>query len=146
MKKLLPILSYILNVVLIAVLLLTYFGKDVNASADRIESLKSGIVERERADLPMKVQQFEHVYGITVDSLVLTNSIEPYAGYLVTTWNIDEKQNLSSREWAANGYKDKYIRKQKTVFVEVFDITTKGRTMNWRDDWVSAYYSVKENN
>lgn len=144
MKKFLNILSYVLNIVLIAILVHTYFGKGINASENKIEGIKSGIVERERADIPMKIQQFEHVYGITIDSLVLTNNIEPYSGYLVTTWDLDEKQNLTTSQWAANGYKDKYKRKQKTVYVEISDIKTSGRTMNWQDNWISAYMSVKD--
>lgn len=144
MKKVLNIFSYVLNIVLVAILVNTYYGKGVNASDNRLQGIKSGIVERERADIPMKIQQFEHVYGITIDSLVLTNDIEPYAGYLVTTWDLDEKQNLTTNQWAANGYKDKYIRKTKTVLVEISDITTSGRTMNWRDNWVGAYMNVKD--
>lgn len=139
MKKFLNILSYVLNVVLIAILAYTYFGKGINASEKKIESIKNSIIERERAEIPMKIQQFEHVYGITVDSLVLTNNVEPYSGYLVTTWDLDEKQNLSASRWAANGYKDIYKRKIKNVFVEISEITTSGKTTEWTDDWFSAY-------
>lgn len=116
-----------------------------NAKVDKIESIKRGIIERERADIPLKIQQFEKVYGITIDSMVITNNIEPYSGYLVTTWDLDEKQNLSVNQWAANGYKDKYVRKQKEVYVEISDITSKNNGhITWKDNWSSAYRSVKD--
>ena len=116
-----------------------------NAKIDKTESIKRSIIERERADIPLKIQQFEKVYGITIDSMVITNNIEPYSGYLVTTWDLDEKQNLSVNQWAANGYKDKYIRKQKEVYVEISDITSKNSGhITWKDNWSSAYLSVKD--
>ena len=116
-----------------------------NAKIDKTESIKRSIIERERADIPLKIQQFEKVYGITIDSMVITNNIEPYSGYLVTTWDLDEKQNLSVNQWAANGYKDKYIRKQKEVYVEISDITSKNNGhITWKDNWSSAYLSVKD--
>lgn len=144
MKQLLNIFSYLLNIVLIAILVNTYYGKGINASNDKIQGIKNGIVVKERAEIPMKIQQFEHVYDITIDSLVLTNNVEPYSGYLVTTWDLDEKQNLTASQWAANGYKDKYIRKQKTVYVEISQITTSGKKMSWSNDWLSAYWNVYE--
>lgn len=110
---------------------------------DKIESIKRTIIERERADIPLKIQQFEKVYGISIDSIVITNNVEPYSGYLVTTWDIDEKQNLSVNQWAANGYKDNYVRKQKEVYVEISNITPKTNgQVTWNDNWLSAYISV----
>ena len=93
----------------------------------------------------MKIQKFDHVYDIVIDSLVLTNNIEPYAGYLVTTWDLDEKQKLTTQQWAANGYKDQYIRKTKTVYVEIYQIKTRGRSMTWNNNWVSAYHEAADN-
>lgn len=144
MKDILNIFSYVLNIILIAIFVHTYYGEDINASENEIQGIKDGIVERERAELPMKIQQFEHVYGITIDSLVLTNNVEPYAGYLVTTWDIDEKQHLTTRQFAANGFEDKYIRKKKTVYVEIFGIMTIGKTIDWSDDWLEAYMNIKD--
>lgn len=110
-----------------------------------MESIRECIIQRERADIPLKIQQFEKVYGITINDMVLTNNVEPYAGYLVTTWDLDEKQNLSARQWAANGYKDKYVRKQKEVYVEITEIElSKSGEVSWHDNWYSAYNSVKD--
>ncbi len=118
------------------------FGSE-NAKVDKIESIKRCIIERERADIPLKIQQFEKVYGITIDSMVITNNIEPYTGYLVTTWDLDEKQNLTAHQWAANGYKDKYVRKQKEVYVEISNISLeKNGPITWNNNWPFAYLSV----
>ena len=93
----------------------------------------------------MKIQKYEKVYGITIESLVLTNNVEPYTGYLVTTWDLDEKQKLSTNQWAANGYEDKYVRKQKTVYVEISDITMDQEgQVSWSDNWLAAYMNVRE--
>lgn len=103
------------------------------------------IVEREKADIPLQIQKYEKVYGITIESLVLTNNVEPYTGYLVTTWDLDEKQKLSTNQWAANGYEDKYVRKQKTVYVEISDITMNQEgQVSWSDNWLAAYMNVRE--
>ena len=146
-KKAINILSYILNVVFIVLLILGLRGNKTGSASKQensIESIKQCIIERERADIPLKIQQFEKVYGITINDMVFTNNIEPYAGYLVTTWDLDEKQNLSTQQWAANGYKDKYVRKQKEVYVEVGNITaTKNGEVSWQDNWSSAYFSVR---
>lgn len=111
---------------------------------DRIESIKRTIIERERADIPLKIQQFEKVYGITIDSMVITNHVQPYSGYLITTWDLDERQNLSPVEMYKNGYKDKYVRKKKEVYVEINNITPQNNGhVTWKDNWSSAYYSVR---
>lgn len=115
---------------------------------EKTSYIQDCIVEREKADIPLKIQRFEKVYGITIDNFVLTNNVEPYTGYLVTTWDLDEKQDLSAQQWAANGYKDKYIRKQKTVYVEISDITLdrEGR-VSWSDsslNWFEAYTNVRK--
>lgn len=148
-KKALNILSYSLNVIFIAILIFAFWGNNEGKSTNnenRIASIKECILEREKADIPLKIQQFERVYGITISDIVLTNNIEPYSGYLITSWDLDEKQELSAQQWAANGYKDKYIRKQKEVYVEVSNITiSKKGEVSWKDNWSSAYFSVKDN-
>ena len=64
---------------------------------------------------------------------------------LVTTWDLDEKQKLSTNQWAANGYEDKYVRKQKTVYVEISDITMNQEgQVSWSDNWLAAYMNVRE--
>lgn len=116
-----------------------------NEKIDKIESIKRTVIERERADIPLKIQEFEKVYGITIDSMIITNNVEPYSGYLVTTWDLDEKQYLSPLEMYKNGYKDKYVRKQKEVYVEISDIATKNNgNITWKDNWVKTYLSVKD--
>lgn len=143
-KKVINILSYALNVILIIALFGLCRQKGVISKQDNsIESIKEGILQRERADLPLKIQEFDKVYGITVDDFVFTNNIEPYSGYLVTTWDFDEKQDITTKEWAANGYKDKYLRKQKQVFVEIYNVTvSKNREISWQNNWGAAYYSI----
>ena len=110
-----------------------------------LEKVKSSIVETEIADIPLHIQKFDGVFDIQIDTIVFTNNIQPYVGYLVTTWDINEKQDLSHNEWASNGYKDKYIRKTKTVYVPVTDVTiNSGRnaSISWRSNWISAYYDI----
>ena len=146
-KKVINIISYSLNVFFIFILL---FGLSLGtkkagpADAETLQAIKESIIERERANIPLKIQQFEKVYGITVDDVVLTNSVEPYAGYLVTTWDFDEKQEITTQQWAANGYKDKYIRKQKEVYVELTDIkaSINDGEISWNDNWLSAYLHI----
>ena len=148
-KKAINTISYALNVFFIVALLFgLYENKQKGPKKDNtLQSIKDCIIERERADLPLKIQQFEKVYGITINDIVLTNNVEPYAGYLITTWDLDEKQELTTRQWAANGYADKYVRKQKEVYVEIMNIkTSKSGEVSWNDNWFSAYLSVKDSN
>lgn len=145
MKKVLNICSYALNVIFVVLFIWGYFSTRPKTTNEQgIEFIKCGIVEKERAELPLRVQQFEHVYAITIDSMVVTNDVEPYSAYLVTTWDIDERQKLTSNQWAANGYKDKYIRKEKTVYVQVRNIITENGAIKWNAGWHSAYYEVKD--
>lgn len=144
MKKVLNICSYALNVIFIAIFVWGYFlTKTPDAREQTVEDIKSAIVEKERAELPLRVQQFEHVYAITIDSMVVTNDVEPYGAYLVTTWDIDEKQYLTATQWIDNGQRDKYIRKQKTVYVQVRNIITENGAIKWNAGWHNAYYEVK---
>lgn len=145
MKKVLNICSYALNVIFIAIFVWGYFfTKTPDAREQTVEDIKSAIVEKERAELPLRVQGFEHVYAITIDSMVVTNDVEPYSAYLVTTWDIDEKQYLTATQWIDNGQRDKYIRKQKTVYVQVRNIITENGAIKWNAGWHSAYFEVKE--
>lgn len=147
MKKVLNILSYTLNVIFI--LFFAYsniINKNSESESDKMQGIVESVMTNERAELPLTAQQYDHVYAITIDDMVVTNNVEPYSAYLVTTWDMDEKQNLSRSEWAANGHKDKYIRKEKTVYVEVSDITTdKNGTISWRTNWGGAYINVMDN-
>lgn len=151
MKKVLNICSYLLNIFFIAIFAIGYFNNPNSSKGkalsqeEKASYIQECIVEREKADIPLKIQKYEKVYGITIESLVLTNNVEPYTGYLVTIWDLDEKQNLSTQQWAANGYEDKYVRKQKTVYVEISDITMNQEgQVSWSDNWLAAYMNVRE--
>ena len=111
-----------------------------------ISEIKHGIFSQEKQRVPLVIQELDRVYDIQIDSIVLINDeVEPYYGYLVTTWDLDEKQNLSVTQWARNGYNDKYIRKKKQVLVEVNSITfnKKEGSISWKSFWDSAYYQAK---
>lgn len=143
-KKLLNIISYTLNVVFIAFWVIGIKGMNETTAEeikpDPIEMIKDVIVTQEKARLPLTKQEFDRVHDITIDSLVITNNTEPYSGFLVTTWDMDEKQELTTRQWAANGYEDKYIRKKKVMYIEVSYIRTlpKGE-VTWQSDWFETY-------
>lgn len=149
-KKLLNIISYTLNVVFIAFLIIGIKGNYDSESPDEtkstentIKSIKECIVQQENADLPLTKQSMNKVNSIKIDSLVITTNIEPYSGYLVTTWNITEKVDMSAQEWAANGYKDKYVKENKVVYVEISNIRAKSNgEVSWNNNWTSAYLSI----
>ena len=111
-----------------------------------IEAVKETIIEGERAQIPLHIQEFENVFEIQIDSIVLTNNVSPYTGYLVTLWDLNEKQNLSTQQWVANGYKDKYIRKTKTVYVPITNaiVDMKNNTVQWNSGWNLVYYDVRK--
>lgn len=145
MKKAFNILSYLLNIFFISILVIGYVrqvSNPVHEQQDNSEWIKQGIIEREKADLPLNIQKFENVYDITIDDFVFTNNVEPYSGYMITTWDFDEKQDLSPNEWVANGCKEKYIRKQKKVYVEVNNIATQKNNITWYSNWLAAYMNA----
>lgn len=145
MKKAFNIFSYLLNAFFISIFVIgfikqaSYQENGANEQQNKYEQIKQGIIEREQADIPLNVQSFKNVYDITIDDFVFTSDVEPYSGYLVTTWDFDEKQDLSTSEWVANGCEDKYIRKQKKVYVEVNNITTQKDNITWYSNWHAAY-------
>ncbi len=144
-KKTLNIISYTFNVLFIVILIIGLSKQSsVEQQLSDDEYIKSVIVERERADIPLYVQRYDKVHSITIDSMVLTQNVEPYAGYLITTWDYDEKQELSTSEWAANDYEDKYVRKIITVYVPITDISLKKNgEVSWNNNWLSAYMSLR---
>lgn len=148
MKKAFNIFSYLLNIFFISTLVIGYIKQAsssedvVHEQQDSSKQIKQSIIEREKADLPLNIQSFKNVYNITIDDFVFTNNTEPYSGYMVTTWDFDEKQDLSPNEWAANNYKDKYIRKQKEVYIEVNNITTRKNNVTWNSNWQAAYINA----
>lgn len=109
-----------------------------------IEYIKHSIIEKESAEIPLLIQEFKKVHKIRIDSLVLTQSkAQPYSGYLVTVWDIDEKQDLSISQLVANEGKDKYKRKEKVIYVEVDNIITTKTKLSWNGEWTSAYNSIR---
>ena len=145
MKKAFNIFSYLLNVFFITVFVIGFIKQasnpenGVNEQQDKSEQIKQCIIEREKADLPLNIQSFRNVHDITIDDFVFTSNIEPYSGYMVTTWDFDEKQDLATSEWLANGCENKYIRKQKQVYIEVNNITTQKDNVTWYSNWQAAY-------
>lgn len=150
LKKLLNIISYTLNVVFIAFLIIGIKGvnaseqtEELNSTEDTLNSIKECIIQQENANLPLTKQNMDNVNSIKIDSLVITTNIEPYSGYLVTTWNITEQVEMNAQEWAANGYKDKYVKKNKVVYVEISNIRAKANgEVSWNNNWTSAYLST----
>ena len=149
-KKLLNIISYTLNVVFIAFLIIGIKGntnqennKEISSVESKLNSIKECIIQQENANLPLTKQNMDNVNSITIASLVITTNVEPYSGYLVTTWNITERVDMNAQEWAANGYKDKYVKKNKVVYVEISNIRAKANgEVSWNNNWTSAYIST----
>lgn len=147
MKKILNILSYVLNValVIILIILLVNRGKKANiVPVNKAEGIKASILQTERNKLPLQIQDQDHVYDIKIDSIVFTNNVEPYVGYMITQWDVDEKQDLTAQEWARNGYKDKYIRKTKQILIELRGATMdKDGTVRWETNWGKAGFHAR---
>ena len=150
LKKLLNIISYTLNVVFITFLIIGIKGSnstddadEINSTENTLKSINECIIQQENANLPLTKQNMDNVNSIKIDSLVITTNIEPYSGYLVTTWNITEQVEMSAQEWAANGYKDKFVKKNKVVYVEISNIRAKSNgEVSWNNNWTSAYLST----
>lgn len=152
-KGFINFVSVILNVVFIWALMSGYLV--INKGADSAEELpvvdiesnedivKRVIIEREVAELPLTIQAFNKVNDIKIDSIVLTQTSEPYAGYIVSRWIVEEKVDLSLNQYAANGYRDKFIEKERTVYVKVQDIRLYKDEVSWDAGWRSAYYDLK---
>lgn len=128
--KAVNILSYILNVVLVLALLFVLKPwKDSQRNNNTLfyDEIKRVIVQQELSQLPMTIQKLSDVNDVKIDSLVLTNNVEPYHGYMVTQWNY-------------NTYRKKNIQKQ--VLVEVTDITCSKEKITWKSDWLGANLSL----
>ena len=89
--------------------------------------IKTSIVQQERAQLPLTIQKLDDVNDVVIDSLVLTNNVEPYQGYLVT-------------QWSYKPYGKKSVKKQ--VLVEVSNITCTPDKNTWNSNWLGAYLSI----
>lgn len=149
-KKLLNIISYALNIVFITFLIIGIRGnhktddtEEIISAENTLKNIKECIIQQENANLPLTKQSMDNVNSIKIDSLVITTNIEPYSGYLVTTWNITEQVEMNAQEWAANGYKDKFVKKNKVVYVEISNIRAKSNgEVSWNNNWTSAYLST----
>lgn len=111
-----------------------------------VDELKQGIIETETNGLPMTIQKMEGVISISIDSMVIVNNVDPYYGYLVTSWDVNEKHVNSYEEHRRTNEYYSYKRVQKRMNVEVRDIHVKGRKYEWRTDWGSAYLQAIEDN
>ncbi len=164
MRKLLNVISYALNVVFIVFIavMLTKQNEgavesqpeepqeEVQPEESDAERVKRMVVERERADIPLHEQEYEGVNSITIDSMVLTQT-RPYAGYLVTTWNYNEKYERSDEEMDEEYRRTGHIgdlygyrEKSKTVYVKIPEINLNrfNGDLSWRSNWLSAYMSL----
>ena len=123
--KAINILSYILNVVLIGALFFVLKGGLNKTHSDStLEEIKQAIVEQERSRLPLTTQSLTSVNEVRIDSLVITNNIEPYTGYLATEWNYGPK------------------KLKKTMYVEVSNIKCTNQQISWETDWGAASLSL----
>ena len=104
-----------------------------------MNELKEGIVETETKGLPMTIQKMEGVHSITIDSMVIINNADPYYGYLVTTWDVEEEHQNSFNEYRKTQELYSYKRVQKKMNVEVTGIHKTGRKYEWLTNWANAY-------
>lgn len=109
-----------------------------------MDEMKKGIVDIETKGLPMTIQKMEGVYSIKIDSMVIINNADPYYGYLVTTWYVNERHENSTAEWYKTHELYSYERVQKKLNVEVTGIHKSGKKFEWRTNWSSAYFQARE--
>lgn len=146
-KKTFNIISYVLNVCFIVLLVFGWIIVQKNKPEDSAtpekekDYIKNIIVERERADIPLLVQRYDNVYDIKIDSLVITQNVKPYAGYLVTTWDFDKDCGITFDEVR----KRKYERTTRTMYVEItnIEIQENGK-VSWNNNWLSAYMDLQD--
>lgn len=136
--SLLTTISLILNFFFVIYLVMDYGGKldeiladepvAAEETIDPIAQIKETVVERERAKLPLTTQEYSGVRSIRIDSLVLTKTTSPYEGYLVTTWDFEQRN----------------VRKKKTVYVEINYLhhSSYNDETTWNADWMGAYFSL----
>lgn len=121
--KTITILSYVLNIVLVITLIFVIKGTNNGTSEDVLDGIKQSIVLQERAQLPLTTQRLTSVNEVRIDSLVITNNVEPYTGYLVTEWNYGPK------------------KLKKTMYVEVSNIRYRNNKITWNTNWLGASLS-----
>lgn len=113
-----------------------------------IDEIKKGIIEVETKRLPLTIQKLDNVNDIRIDSIVIINNVEPYSGYLVTTWVI-EKEDDWDTDWDSdwNDNWDKPVGRRtkqetKTVYVEVNNIQSNTEDYSWKTNWFGAYVDI----
>lgn len=105
-----------------------------------LEEMQSAIIEQETANLPLSIQHWSDVKNITIDSLVITQKQEPYAGYFVTHWTYTPTISIISATLDINAgdtIKGEYCEQ---ILVEVNGIQTKRGQIYWFTDWDGALW------
>ena len=95
--------------------------EEVQATND-LQRISAEILERERAKIPLRIQEFEKLHGVEIDSFVFTKTTEPYEGYLVTTWDIDEKQKTINLNEEGIAKAERYYKLENLADIENTDI------------------------
>jgi len=140
MNRIITIISLILNVILIAYILsganlsTNRASKEERAAvaeqteAQKEEEMKTYILKKERAELPVRIQELHGVRNVTIDSVVITNPNlgSTHDGYLVTQWEFDGR----------------YKKGTKTVYVELSFVRTTRDGYDWKSQWSSTDYDV----
>ncbi len=123
-------------IVLVVLFALCGCNGGIKKQQSDLEDIKMCIVDYENKHLPLVLQQYGEVHSIVIDSLVIINNVEPYEGYLSTTWDFEQRQ----------GYSNKYVRKTMNVLVEVTDVTIHDDdTYSWETNWFGAFNQVYMN-
>lgn len=114
--------SYILNGVL-AIVVLICLCRNCGGGSKEVNKITSAVIEQENARLPLTIQKLPGVTDISIDSMVVTNNVEPYSAYLVTTWSFNEKPG-------------------EVVYVPVDSITIKRSKVSWKNiNWVEVGFA-----
>lgn len=107
-----------------------------------IDTVKDIVVEREKMDIPLRIQEYGHdtgVIDIVIEDIVITNNRSPYEGYLMTKWTL-EGERYSIEKW-------KYIpfHEERTVYIPLHNIKVKPafNYAVWYSDWAGAAFSIR---
>ena len=100
------------------------------------EEIARFILESERSEIPHKVPGWPQVFDVTIDSVVLVGEEEPYVGYMVAEWDVEERQPVSREDLIRGEYS--YARRKKVQCISLFGVDHKGRTVRWYADWDGA--------
>ena len=140
--------------IIIAIVIVSIIGFNSCISQTiRVSDISEDIMNYEQQRVPSIIQESgsmlfgKEVKGITFDSLVIygCNSLSDelsdeitYNGYFVTTWDIEKTT------------RNKKTTEQKTVYVNVSDLTLKKEgkhfSYEWRTDYNTAFNSIRWDN